>query len=123
MEYENWPDLARQCPLCEGGGCAIYRGYYTRFVFCSEMEFFGRVAIRTGYCKRWGGRFTLFPDFLIRYLRISLLGYLALLESFKLHRNHLKSAIDECLTGLPDEFYLPISTAHFYLKLKITVPP
>ncbi|CAN5580965.1 hypothetical protein BH10PLA2_BH10PLA2_28670 [soil metagenome] len=123
MQYGNWPILAGHCPCCGQAGCAIYRGYYTRFVFCPEMEFVGRLAIRTGFCRRLRRRFALLPDFLIPRRRISRLSYQALREAALLHQERLLPAIDELIAGLGEEFYLPRSTAHSYLNAKFVAPP
>lgn len=82
MQYDAWPNLSALCPCCGGVACAIYRGYYTRFLFCPEMEFVGRLVIRTGYCRKTGRRFALMPDFLFSRLRISRLSQQALPFSF-----------------------------------------
>jgi hypothetical protein len=123
MQYDDWPNLAGLCPCCGGADCAIYRGYYTRFVFCPEMEFVGRLAIRTGFCRRLGRRFALLPDFLVPRRRISRLSHQALCEAALLHQERLLLAIDELIAGLGDEFYLPRSTAHSYLNAKFVAPP
>ena len=123
MRYDSWPNLTLRCPRCGGVDCAVYRGYYTRLVFCPEMEFFGRLVIRTGYCKTKKLRFALLPDFLIPRRRISRLSHEALTAAFLLHSERLTNAIDELIAGLGDEFYLPRSTAHSYLNPKFVVPP
>lgn len=124
MRYPGWPHLILCCPRCGRGSCAIYRGYYTRLVFCPEMEFFGRLAIRTGYCKTEDERFALLPDFLIPRRRISRLSQEALTQAYlRFRSNRLTGAIDELVAGLGDEFYLPRSTAHSYLHPKFAVPP
>ena len=112
MRYDDWPNLAQLCPRCGGAACAVYRGYYTRLVFCPEMDFFGQLVIRTGYCKAKRQRFALLPDFLIPRRRISRLSHEALTAAFRLHPGRLTDAIDELIAGLGDEFYLPRSTAH-----------
>lgn len=123
MKYSEWPDLARACPCCGGANCAVFRGYYTRLLFCPEMEFVGRVVIRTGYCCREDRRFALLPDFVIRYRRVSLLSLGRLRECYRGSGGQLLAAIDEWTDGLSEEFYVPRSTAHAYLNLKIEVPP
>lgn len=123
MDFDSWPKLVCECPYCGEPYCAIYRGYYKRFLLCPVMRFLGPVMIRTGYCKTKKVRFTLFPDFLIRNIRISILGLLAFLSGLKSHNNSVMLAIDECTSKLKEEFYLPISTAYTYLKIKIAAPP
>jgi hypothetical protein len=122
MQYP-FPDLRACCLVCGASGCAVYRGYYTRLLFCPEMEFIGRIAIRTGYCKRTDSRFALLPDFLIYRRRISRISYLRLWEDSRSVSARLRDVIDELITGLPDEYWLPISTAYSYLKLHTLMPP
>ena len=123
MRYGGWQTLSALCPCCSGVGCAIYRGYYTRFLFCPEMEFVGRLVIRTGYCRKQRRRFALLPDFLFPRRRISRLSQHALQDAFRLHSARMSQAIDELVANLGDEFYLPRSTAHAYLNPKFMVPP
>ena len=123
MVYEAWPDLSARCLLCHTADCAIYRGYYTRYLFCPEMEFLGLLVIRTAYCKKFDVRFTLLPDFVIRYRRISRLSLERFYECFQSAGSDLKSAIDKLTEGLSEEFYLPLSTAHAYVLSKTAVPP
>lgn len=124
MDYP-FPVLAECCPLCEGAGCAIYRGYYRRGMICPEMEFVGPVVIRTGYCKTQGTRFALIPDFLFPRRRISRLGVERLKEAYGSTQTgrRLRAAIDEWMAGLGDEFYFPVSTAHSYLNPRTAPPP
>lgn len=119
----QWPDLRERCLLCGEPGCAVYRGYYTRFVHCPETRFFGRLAIRTAECRRRRKRYSLFPDFLFRYLRISRLSQAALVRQWKARDKDLKAAIDDLVAEMPDEFYLPLSTSYAYLKLSTHAPP
>jgi len=124
MQYDAWPNLSALCPCCGGVACAIYRGYYTRFLFCPEMEFVGRLVIRTGYCRKTGRRFALMPDFLFSRLMISRLSQQALQDAFQLHSRRISQAIDELVADLGDEFYLPRTTAHTYLQYpKFPNPP
>ncbi len=122
MKYDAWPDLSAHCPCCGGKRCAVYRGYYVRYLFCPEMEFVGRLAVRTGFCSRRHRRFALLPDFLFHRRRISRLSRESLRDAFVRHA-HLPRAIDELIAGLGDEFYLPRSTAHSYLHPSFAVPP
>jgi hypothetical protein len=123
MRYDSWPDLAQACPLCGAPGCATYRGYYTRLLFCPEMEFCGRIAVRTGFCRRESRRFALLPDFVIRYRRISRLSLARFHECYRGAGGRILPAIDEWTDGLGEEFYVPLSSAHGYLTLRITAPP
>ncbi|NJL26306.1 MAG: hypothetical protein HC902_14935 [Calothrix sp. SM1_5_4] len=38
MAYDGWPDVRGGCPVCKAAGCATYRGYYVRLMFCPELE-------------------------------------------------------------------------------------
>lgn len=123
MKYEGWPELRQKCLLCGRPGCAIYRGYYTRYLFCPEMEFLGLITIRTAYCKRLDERFTLLPDFVIRYRRISRLSLLRFHECYRDSCWQIMSAIDAFTEGLGEEFCIALSSAYAYVALKIAVPP
>jgi len=65
MEY-TFPAISGCCPVCEGSECAIWKGYYTRYLFCSEIEYVGPVAIHWGRCKKTGLCFSVHPSFLFR---------------------------------------------------------
>ena len=90
---------------------------------CSEMEFWGRVVIRMGLCRTRGQRFALIPDFIIPRRRISRLGLERLREYHGQRSGDLSAAIDDCLEGLGEDFYLPRSTAASYLELTARSPP
>ncbi len=122
MLFDSWPDIRAVCPICSQTGCAVFRGYYSRFLFCSELEFVGRLAIRTGYCKCKKIRFSLCPDFIFPGRRISRFSLHRLREA-KSKQTSLCSAIDDLISDLGEEFYLPISTAHSYLRLQFDHPP
>jgi hypothetical protein len=122
MSYP-FPDIQAQCPICERAECAVYRGYYLRFMFCPEMEFVGKVAIRTGYCRHNDVRFSFLPDFMIRNKKISRLSLNSFHEHFKKQNAHIKRTIDEWIGELGDEFYVAISTAHSWCSLVVAVPP
>ena len=123
MHYEGWPNLAISCPLCQRAGCAVFRGYYKRLLFCPEMEFLGKLAVRTGFCKSLSQRFALLPDFVIRFVRISLLSLRRFVECFRIAGGRIRAAIDHLTEGLGEEFYVPISTAWTYLKRAAFLPP
>lgn len=122
MDFDTWPEIRGHCPLCGKANCATFRGYYTRFLFCTELEFFGRVAIRTGYCKSQRRRFSFLPDFLFPYRRISLFSLRTFLDG-RLRASRLVDVIDDMTQDLGDEFYLPLSTAYSYLNLPLPQPP
>ena len=122
MPFEAWPDLRAVCPICGCTGCAIYRGYYSRFLFCTELEFTGRLVIRTGFCKTKNIRFSLIPDFILYRRRISRLTNDRLREA-RGARATLMAAVDDLIADLGEEFFLPLSTAHAYLRLGFAQPP
>lgn len=122
MEFEGWPDISQVCPICERSLCAVYRGYYTRFLFCTELEFVGRIVVRTGYCKAKKLRFTLLPDFITYRRRMSFFTISRLNEARRRHKT-LSAAIDEINSDLDEEFYLPMSSASLALKFTHQKPP
>lgn len=95
MHYDAWPSIQKECPVCGGAGCAIYRGYYCRKLYCSELEYFGLIVIRTGVCKSTGLRFSLLPSFILRHKRISSFCILALHDLYFEVGSKLQQAIDE----------------------------
>jgi hypothetical protein len=122
MKY-RFPDLRASCLVCGKPECAVYRGYYLRQVYCPEMEFMGKLAIRTAFCRTEGTRFTLFPDFLIRNRRISRISLTEFQSQYQRHKPNLQMTIDEWTEGLGEEFYLPLSTAQEWLSLQFAMPP
>jgi hypothetical protein len=123
MTYDGWPNLVEKCLNCGRPNCAIYKGYYKRFLFCPELEFRGVVIIRTALCKNKKVRYALMPEFILPRRRISRLSLELLVEKRAKYPNRLIDAIDELLEGLEEEFYLPISTAYVYIKLFVPDPP
>lgn len=87
------------------------------------MEFCGRIAIHTGYCKRQDVRFALLPDFVIRYRRISRLSLARFQECYRGESGRILPAIDLLTDGLGEEFHIPLSSAYEYLAFKIAMPP
>lgn len=122
MLFADWPAVQVSCPVCGLAGCAVYRGYYSRFLFCTELEFTGRLVIRTGFCKSAKIRFSLIPDFLFRRRRISRFSVDRLREARRVGPTILH-AIDDLTADLGEEFFLPVSTAHSYLLLSLDRPP
>jgi len=118
-----FPEIRIKCPLCEESNCAIYKGYYRRFVMCPEMEIASWVAIRVGLCKSTKTRFALLPDFLIPRRKISRMGHELLLEYYKRSQQNIYATLDDWLDGLDDEFFLSRSTAMNYLAVTPGVPP
>lgn len=93
-------------------------------MFCPEMEIPpGPVAVRTGYCRSRRRRFSLLPDFLIPYRRISRFALTALVEARLRPGARMSDAIDGLTGDLGEEFYLPLSTAYSCLKLHLSQPP
>lgn len=122
MSFDGWPRLCDSCPICGRGGCAVYRGYYSRFLFCTELEFTGRLVHRTGYCKSTKTRFSLIPDFVLPRRRISRFTYDRLREP-RLTPVTIQAVIDDLTSDLGEEFFLPLSTAHSYLCFTLGQPP
>lgn len=122
MDYDHWPDIVSSCPVCNQKSCAIYRGYYSRFLFCTELEFFGLVVIRTGFCKCQKVRFHFLPDFIIRRRSLSVFTHQRLCEAYAIHKK-ISAAIDEINSDLEEEFFLPLSTAHNFIRLRFAKPP
>ncbi len=125
MIFQGWPDIHRECPVCGEGACATFRGYYQRLMFCPELEVPpGLIAIRTSFCRRRRLRFTLLPDFLIRYRRITRFTLQRLAEERVARMSHRLTDIIDSISGdLGEEFYLPLSSAYSYLKLPLPQPP
>jgi hypothetical protein len=109
--------------LCGEPNCSIYKGYYARLLFCPEMEFMGKIVIRTAYCRRRGQHFSLCPDFVLPRLRVSRLSWIRLQEIFVQVKGCVSEAIDEWTDGLGEEFYVPRSTALAWLAYPIPIPP
>jgi hypothetical protein len=122
MGYEFWPNLAERCLCCGYARCAVYKGYYTRFLACPELVFHGLVVIRTALCRTLSVRFSLFPDFLIRYRRLSRLS-LGVLQGFRARGSRLLDFISTWTERMPEAFDLPLSTAYAYLCVKLASPP
>lgn len=122
MKY-HWPNLKLRCLLCGRPGCAIYKGYYTRLIFCPEMEFIGKIAIRTAYCKSRQERFSLCPDFIIPRLRITQVSLDRFRSIYSYNNENLTKSIDSLTEGLGEEFYMARSTAMSWLNRSISKPP
>lgn len=123
MVYDAWPDIHRDCPVCGETGCATFRGYYRRFMFCPELEVLGLIVIRTGFCRHQRFRFSLIPDFLIRHRRITRFSLTGFGEGRAKLGATIITAIDDLVHGLGEEFDLPVSTAYSYRKLYLAQPP
>lgn len=124
MIFDAWPNIRLDCPICHQAGCAVYRGYYQRLMACPELEVPpSPVAIRTGFCRRRHVRFSLLPDFLLRYRRLSRFSIARLIEERRRQGARIQDVIDALTADLGEEFYLPLSTAYAYLKLYLAQPP
>lgn len=115
MKYP-FETISACCPLCSRSGCAIWKGYYSRFLFCPEMEFIGKVAIRRALCRYTKRKFAMFPSFIIPYHRISSLSLRRLCENY-LDSKNTRQTIDDLIEGLPDQFYVSMATLYSYLHL------
>ncbi len=63
LEYA-FPEIRKACPVCQAPDCARWRGYYRRFIFCTEMEEIRRIFLRVGRCQATGESFRAVPSFL-----------------------------------------------------------
>ena len=122
MDFDGWPKLAISCLYCGAPDCAIYKGYYIRYLACPELEFLGWIAIRTWLCKTYGIRFSLIPSFIARSKKFSVYGILSLQESYRLNKHDLQKAIDATMDSLDEEFYLPQASALRYLSYQCLPP-
>lgn len=121
MKYP-WPNLAERCLCCGMAGCAVYKGYYTRFLACPEREHFDHIAVRTAYCRNHDLRYALLPDFLIRYRRLSRRS-LEKLQGARPRGVRLLDFISAWTVRMPEVFDLPLSSAYAYLSVKLSAPP
>lgn len=122
MSFDGWPDLSIICPCCGAPDCAIYKGYYQRHLVCPELEFEGKMVVRTGLCKTYGIKFSLVPSFVARYKKLSVYGITILQESYRINQNNLHKAIDAMMDSLGEEFYLPGASALRYLSHQFLPP-
>lgn len=122
MDFDGWPKLEIGCLHCGAPNCAIYKGYYIRYLVCPELEFIGWIVIRTWLCKTYGIRFSLIPSFIARYKKFSVYGILSLQESYRLNKHDLQKAIDATMDSLGEEFYLPQASALRYLSYQFLPP-
>ena len=65
MEYA-FPEIKEACPVCGETDCAQWRGYYRRFIFCTEMEELKGIFIHVGRCRKTKESFTATPSFLFQ---------------------------------------------------------
>lgn len=118
MEYP-FPAIATACPLCGGACGAIFRGYYRRRAVVPEVPFLGWVAIRTAVCRRTGGRFALFPDFLIPIRSFSREAFARLTRAWRESAARLVDDVDRWFHGLEGEVYLSVSTLYAQLRFVV----
>ena len=116
MEFP-FPLIRDLCPVCEKPCCAIYRGYYRRWVICPTLLFIGWIAIRTGFCKHKGRRFALFPEFLIPFRAFSRDGFLRLWRAWLEKPGDLANTVDEWFHELSQEVSFSVSTLQSQLRL------
>lgn len=114
MEYP-FPTIATACPICDKACGAIYRGYYRRWAIVPEAPFIGWVAIRTAECRRTGGRFALFPDFLIPIRSFSREAFSRLTRAWRGEAARIVDDVDRWFHGLDGEVYLSASTLYAQL--------
>jgi hypothetical protein len=65
MEFA-FPGIKEACPICGDADCAQWRGYYRRFIFCTEMEELKRIFLHVGRCQKTRESFLAYPSFLFQ---------------------------------------------------------
>ncbi len=115
-----FPAIAGSCPICERSCGAIYRGYYRRGAICPQALFVGFVAVRTGYCKATGRRFSLFPDFLIPFRSFSRTAFLWLWRAWQENPRELGSTVDRWFDAFHQEISIALSTLDSQLRFVLT---
>ena len=111
----DFPDIRKNCPACTGVGCARWKGYYTRGMQDAGLSYFGAVVIRTGECRRFGIQFSMLPDFLLPYRKLTRPSVAALKEARR-RTPKLQDAIDTLFPPWCERLYLPCSTAQDSLR-------
>lgn len=108
----DFPDIHAQCPVCQQAQCSRWKGYYTRKVVCYDLNFFGKVVIHCGQCRRKRIDFSYFPSFLIPYFHLS---KASLRELAALYQD--ASSVEEANAQLCEGFEheQPLSSAYFRL--------
>ena len=118
MEY-SFPDLGKSCLLCNGIGCARWKGYFTRNWLCGYFGSSRPIVIHVGSCKRLGRDFSYFPDFLIPGKRLSRKSWQDFIERFQVVRT-IKLCVDELVGSLKiDDFTFATSSAYNLLYAAI----
>jgi len=74
-----------------------------------ELEFFGKIVIRTFYCRHFKIRYSLIPSFITPHRIISPATADKLFATFKNH-NSIFQTINHVIEDLDEHFYFPIST-------------
>lgn len=93
MKYV-FPDIHKDCPVCHGERCAIWKGYYSRKLFCQVLGFFDSIWVRKGLCKTTGTHFSMLPDFCIPGIRWGKLFFLNMLEVFESSKKSFFNSFD-----------------------------
>lgn len=122
MNFDGWPNIQDKCPVCGRANCASYRGYYERNFICTELEFVGKLVIRTGYCKNKHFRFSLILSFVTYQRILSIKTITNLTELFVKHKD-VFTAVNLLTEDLDDEFYLSLSTAYKAIQWRLKQPP
>lgn len=114
MSYK-FPNIHKACPLCGKAGCVRWKGYYIRTMFCTELKYTGRIAIRVGECRGQNIDFSMFPSFLLPSRRVSKTTLSDFIISGKKMRN-FKKAVDVISEKTPDpDKPVPTSTGYSWV--------
>jgi hypothetical protein len=89
-----------QCPLCRARACFLAHGFYYRTVV--DVEFDGSIAIRRYLCRLCRRTVSLLPDFILPYLRHSIVIIALFLVSRLLTVRSLREAAQAAFqAGMP----------------------
>lgn len=109
----NFPSIVK-CPVCGYGKCAKWKGYYWRKCIFPEIKFVGKLAIKTGHCRRRKTSFSFMPDFIIPYRQISICSLRGIWRSCR-HKDSIIKGIIQYFQDHSVE--IPIATVHANLKV------
>jgi hypothetical protein len=110
-----FPAIHLECPICKRGGCARWKGYYTRGMQDAALATITPVIVRYGRCTWLKCEFSFLPDFLLPRRRITLPTIAAINEILSSETTTIQSAIDRVVSVNVDAHYLPMSTVRSLL--------
>lgn len=87
LNYPDFPNIKKYCPICSQSDCAIWKGYYVRRCLCVSLFFLNLVVIRRFLCKNKGITGSFLPDFLYSRWVISLDYFMLIIKIFHLVKN------------------------------------